>query len=394
VEHPTARGVVAPDGRYSAGWKWGALPHPQIRFGVFPDATPGERWWNRMGIFNKINRSKRSIALDAKAGDGGEVFRSLVAVSDVVLNNYSPRGAISVGADPASARASNPNAITVSMSGYGSAGPLAANLSYGPVLQAHGGFDEATGYIGGSPSRMGVAYPDAVGGTHGAFAILAALWEREVTGKPVHVDVSQLETLLAIAGEMLLTASVTGADPVRHGNRAEGCAPQGVYPTAGDDGWIAITIDDDRAWEAFVDEVTDPVLDRHRRASLAERLACADELDARIAAWTSTRDRFEIACRLQARRIIAVPVMTNQDLVENEHMVERGFLAVYDQPDVGLRGFPGAPFHLVATPVRCRPCPGLGQHNEAVLREYLGLDDHRIAELYAQGALADRPPSS
>ena len=81
------------------------------------------------------------------------------------------------------------------MSGYGADGPLAGNMSYGPVLQAHSGFDEATGYIGGPPNRLGVAYPDAVGGTHGAFAILAALWERAITGGPVHVDLSQLETL-------------------------------------------------------------------------------------------------------------------------------------------------------------------------------------------------------
>jgi len=95
---------------------------------------------------------------------------------------------------------------------------------------------------------------------------------------------------------------------------------------------------------------------------------------------------------VQARRVIAVPVMTNRDLVEDEHMVARGFIAVIDQPDVGRRGFPGAPFHLSRTPVVCRPCSGLGHDNAAVLGEYLGLDAAEIAALAAEGVIGDRPP--
>ncbi len=391
IEHPAMRGIVPPDPSFAEGWTWGTLPHPQLRFPVFPDNRPGERWWNRSGMFNKINRSKRSVSLDAKHGCGGDVLRGLVGASDVVLNNYSPRGARSIGADPASVRVANPRGITVSLSGYGADGPLAGNLSYGPVLQAHGGFDEATGYEGGPPQRLGVAYPDAVGGTHGAFAILAALWERELTDGPVHVDVSQLETLLAIAGDMLLLTSVTGADPVRHGNRAEGCWPQNVYPSRGDDAWVAITVDSDEAWRSLVDVIGGDALAARRSLDLAGRRGAATEIDAAISGWTAARTRHEAAGALQSRRVVAVPVMTNRDLVEDPHMVAREFVAFYDQPDVGRRGFPGAPFHLSATPVVCRPCSGLGQDNAAVLGEYLGLDAARIAELAADGVLADRP---
>jgi crotonobetainyl-CoA:carnitine CoA-transferase CaiB-like acyl-CoA transferase len=392
VEHPATRGVVPPDATFAQGWTWGTLPHPMVRFPVFPDNEPGERWWNRSGMFNKINRSKRSIGLDAKTGSGDEVLRGLIAASDVVLNNYSPRGARSLGIDPASVRASNPLGITVGMSGYGSSGPLAKNMSYGPVLQAHGGFDAATGYLDGGPQRLGVAYPDAVGGTHGAFGILAALWERALTGAPVRVDVSQLETLLAIAGDMVLATSLTGTDPVRRGNRSWTAAPQGVYPCVEDDSWVAITVDDDDAWRALVDVIGADVLLAHRDDDLAARRAAADALDEAIGAWTAVRTRHEVASSLQARRIIAVPVMTNRDLVEDEHMVARGFVAVIDQPDVGPRGFPGAPFHLSRTPVVCRPCSGLGQDNAAVLGEYLGLDAASVAALAAEGVISDQPP--
>ena len=162
VEHPSSRGLPV-DAEKAKGWKWGELPHPQVRFPVYPDNVPGERWWNRAGMFNKMNRSKRSVALDAKAGEGPRILHELIGAADLVLHNYSPRGAKSLGIDSAAVQAINPRGMTVSLTGYGAGGPLAANVSYGPVLQAHGGFDEATGYEGGGPARLGVAFPDAVG---------------------------------------------------------------------------------------------------------------------------------------------------------------------------------------------------------------------------------------
>src|SRR5436305_8587950 len=246
VEHPASRGISQTEDP-EADWQWGQLPPPHVRSAVYPKATPGERFWNRMGIFNKMNRNKRSVALDAKHERGSEILHGLLATSDLVLQNYSPRGARSLGIDVASVRRQNGSAVTVSMSGFGETGPLAGYLSYGPVLQAHGGFDEATGYEDGGPMRIGLAFPDAVGGVHGAFAALDALWEQRLTGGPVHVDISQLETLLSIAGDMLLATSVTGCDPVRHGNRSSSYAVQGVYRCRGDDAWVAVSMRNDAA---------------------------------------------------------------------------------------------------------------------------------------------------
>ena len=229
----------------------GRLPAPHLRFPIFPLAVPGERWWNRMGIFNKMDRGKRSVALDAKTERGAEVLKGLVGASDIVLNNYSPRGARSMGIDATGSRRQNPDAITVCMSGYGETGPLAGFLSYRPVVRAHAGFDEATGYDETGPVRLGLAFPDSVGGLHGTFAALDALWERELSGGPVHIDLSQFETLLSIAGELCLATSVTGRDPVRHGNRAEGISPQGIYRCEGDDAWVAVSAVDDDEWRAL-----------------------------------------------------------------------------------------------------------------------------------------------
>ncbi|MEI7991957.1 MAG: CoA transferase [Actinomycetota bacterium] len=390
VEHPAARGVVM---RTDAGPDFvrGRLPAAYLRFPVFPNAVPGERWWNRGGMFNKMNRSKRSVCLDAKTGRGPEVLAGLVGASDVILNNYSPRGARSMGIDGDGARKQNPSAVTVCLSGYGATGPLASYLSYGPVLQAHAGFDEMNGYLDVGPVRLGLAFPDSVGGLHGVFATMTALWERELTGGPVHVDVWQFETLLSIAGELVLATSVTGESPKRHGNRAVGIAPQGVYRCAGDDAWVALSAVDDTQWRALVAVVAGELTGR-ADDDLDKRTRDADGLDEAITAWTVQRTPVVAATELQAAGIAAFPVMTNRDLVEDPHMRSRGFVVTWDQTDVGPMEFPGFPVHFETIKPRLTTCPGLGADNAAVLAERLGYGADLVSELFAEGALGDRPP--
>jgi crotonobetainyl-CoA:carnitine CoA-transferase CaiB-like acyl-CoA transferase len=375
VEHPAARGVTQvedPD----AKWRWGELPPPHVRAAVYPNATPGERFWNREGIFNKMNRNKRSVCVDAKLERGAEILNGLLANSDLVLQNYSPRGAKSMGIDFASVRARNPSAVTVAMSGFGETGPLAGYLSYGPVLQAHGGFDAATGYEGGGPMRIGLAFPDAVGGVHGAFAALDALWEQKLRGGPVHVDVSQLETLLSIAGDMLLATSVTGCDPVRHGNRSPSFAVQGVYRCAGDDAWVAVSM-------RSVGTESCP-------AGL--RADTSQEMDAALAQWASMRTPMDAATALQAAGVAAFPAMTNKAIVEDPHIRARGFIAAWDQVDVGPIEFPGFPIHFGGMEVEFRTCPGLGDDNTSALGERLGLRPDDVRALIKDGVLGERPP--
>ena len=233
VEHPTSRGlsVVGGGGGASGGpWRWGTVPPAEQRNGIFPDAVPGERWWNRMAWFNKMNRGKRSLCLDVKGPGGRAVFEALVARADVVVNNYSPRGARSLGIDHPTLRAINPNLVTVDLTGFGAVGPGAEQVSWGPILDAASGFSAATGYPDSGPYKQGLALADAVGGVHGAYAILAALWEREVEGGPVHVDMSQLETMIGLAGELVLETSVTGTPPPRRGARSPQFAPAGRVP--------------------------------------------------------------------------------------------------------------------------------------------------------------------
>ncbi len=395
VEHPASRGVST-EARTrltngAPGWTRGMPTDPQIRAEVFPDAVPGERFWNRTGVWNKMNRGKHSLAIEAKEPAGKIILDQVLATSDIVLHNFSPRGAASLGIDAKAVGPLNPSAITIAMTGYGETGPMSTHFSFGPMLEGYCGLNQATGYTGEGPLRLGLAFPDAVGGVHGAFAALAALWERAATGAPVHADISQLETLASIVGDGLLLTSVTGQAPARHGNRSGDVAPQGVYRCAGEDRWLAITIAGDEQWRRLVDVVGAPGLAALRDAPLAQRLARHDEIDAAIATWAIEREDVAAAAELQTLGIAACPAFTARELVDNEHLAARGFMVEWDQADVGVARFPGYPIHFDRRTYQIVGAPALGADNATTLRD-LGYDDDEIAKLEADGIIADRPP--
>ncbi len=400
VEHPTSRGAgTTGAGGFSvtediSDWEWGSLPGPVFRSGIYPDADPGDDPWNRQGVFNKMNRNKRSLCIDLKLPAGRDVFDRLVAKSDIVLNNYSPRGVRSLGIDYADLVAINPTIIAVSLSGYGATGPDQARVSWGPMLEAHSGLNALTGHPHGGPVKMGAALPDPMGGTHCAFAILAALSERDRTGQGMYLDISQLETYASVGGEIYLAASLTGEAPPRRGNRSLRHAPQGVYPCAGDDAWIAITVASDEEWAALVSVVGTDALRDPALASVAARFERHDEIDGVIAAWTQGQDKLALTAQLQGAGVTAFASMTNGDIVEDPHLEARNFMVEWDQPGVGPRRYAGFPIHFSKmAPPPMRPTPPLGQDNHYVLAEVLGEPDDVIKTLERDGVIADRPPA-
>ena len=237
IEHPTARGLAMPPAEMilaeRGGWQRGELPGPLSRNGIFLNNDPGDDWFNRLGHWNKMNRSKRGLCLDLKAPGGRDVLRKLVETADIVVNNYSPRGVRSAGITPAELREMNPRIVTLDMSGFGATGPDAERISWGPVLDAASGLASTTGYPDSGPYKQGIAFPDVVGGLHGTVIALAALWQRWRTGEPVAVDLSQLETAINVAGDQFAEASMRppgSAPPRRNGARARDAAPAGVLP--------------------------------------------------------------------------------------------------------------------------------------------------------------------
>lgn len=380
-------------------WRRGEAVEPTLRASVFPEGQPGPEPWNSAGIFNKLNRNKRGLCADLKTDSGRRIWRRLVEQSDVIVDNFSPRGARSLGIDYDTVREWNPRIISVSCTGFGHSGPFRQRVSYGPVLEAAAGAAAATGYIGGGPIKMGHAFPDPIGGLHGTFAVLAALWQRDATGQGAFVDLSQLQTYAAVSGDLLLETSLHGQPPPR-GNRARGAAPQGVYRCRDEqqdsrpslDMWIAVTIEDDAAWNRFRDIAGDERLGDRRFDTSDGRITHHDEIDQIISEWTRDQDRTQLAERLQAADITALPVLTNADLMQSPQLRERGFIVEWDQPGVGRYEYGGFPIHFSAhEPPEMRPSPGLGENNRGICEE-LGFTTAEIDAFESDGTLASEPP--
>jgi crotonobetainyl-CoA:carnitine CoA-transferase CaiB-like acyl-CoA transferase len=393
VEHPTSRGLAMPDPEQMASeassWSRGELPGPLSRNGIFPDNDPGAAWWNRMGIWNKMNRGKRSLCLDVKAPGGRDVLERLVAESDVVFNNYSPRGVRSLEIDHETLRAIKPDLVTLDLSGYGATGPDEHKVSWGPILDASSGLASTTGYRDSGPYKQGLALPDACGGVLGTVALLGALWQRWASGLPVHVDLSQLETFLTLGGDQVLEASDTGNQASRVGARSRFDAPTGVYRCAGDDAWAVLSVRSDNDWRRLVAVIGD--LGQQRWDDVGDRLDDHDAIDDVITGWTTQHSKHEVMTTLQEAGIAASAVMTNVDLFHDTHLAERSFFVELDQQDCGPQTFPGFPINFETTPVELRPAPGLGAHNATILAE-LGYSPSDVAALVTSTALASEPP--
>lgn len=394
IEHPTARGLAMPDPALieseAGGWEWGQLPGPLSRNGIFMNNKAGPDWFNRMGHWNKMNRSKRSLCLDVKGPGGQEVLEALVSSADLVVNNYSPRGVRSLGIGHDSLRAIKPDLVTADLSGYGATGPEAHRISWGPVLDAASGLASSTGYSDSGPYKQGLALPDAIGGIHGTVAVLGALWQRWLTGEAVHVDMSQLETAVAVGGDQLLEVSLTGRQPPRRGARSVDHAPAGVYRAAGEDDWLVLSVHTEAAWTGLV-SVIGSDLDRDEWRSRDGRMANHDEIDTVIEGWTTGRSKHDAVLELQQVGVRSAAVMTSGDLYEDPQLVEQGFFVDLDLSGEEEQIFPGFPIGFENTPVHLRRAPRLGEHNEEVLLD-LGFTIDQISTLEVAGVLADEPP--
>ncbi len=397
IEHPTARGLAMPPAEMilaeRGDWEWGQLPGPLSRNGIFLNNDPGDDWFNRLGHWNKMNRSKRGLCLDLKAPGGREVLSRLVATADIVVNNYSPRGVRSAGITPAELREMNPAIVTLDMSGFGATGPDAERISWGPVLDAASGLASTTGYPDSGPYKQGIAFPDVVGGLHGTVIALAALWQHWRTSNPVSADLSQLETAIAVAGDQFAEASMRHPGtppPPRRGARSPDAAPAGVYRCLGDDAWLALTVTDDEAWKALAGALDDPTCKPHW-ATAAARQADHDTIDAMIERWTATRDKHDAAAELQAAGIAASAVMTIADIVTDDHSIARNLMVDHARQGEQPQLFPGLAFRFETTPAAVSPPPKLGQHNDSILTE-LGYTPTQITALYDTNTIAQAPP--
>ncbi|MDA1257497.1 MAG: CoA transferase, partial [Chloroflexi bacterium] len=226
--------------------------------GTYPDNEPGERHWNRNVLNNDMQRNKLDITLELDTERGVELFKRLVEISDIVIENYSPRVMPNLGIDYPVLKEINPGIIFCSMPGYGPDGPYKHFVSYGTTIDPHSGLASMMGYPGEEPHMSGNAYPDPASGMFATGAILTALFHKRRTGKGQLISLAQAESGAALTGEASLGYQLSGMVPERIGNRHLRKAPHGAYPCRGDDKWIAISVGSETEWGGFCEVLGSP----------------------------------------------------------------------------------------------------------------------------------------
>ncbi|MBI3953599.1 MAG: CoA transferase [Chloroflexi bacterium] len=345
---------------------------------------------NRSGRFWGLNRGKLGCTVNLATLQGRELAKKIVLKSDVVVENFSPGVMARLGLDYGSFRSLKPDLVYVSLSGFGNSGPQSGRAAYGAHLAYESGFFKLTGTGEGTDGvGIQVPYADPAAGTAGCAAVLAALRYRSRTGVGQYIDVAQLDTLVSLMPTSVVASQVLPAWCRQRGNEHEGLAPHGCYPCQGQDEWIAIAVQTDEQWQALAAALDAPELADHADfATAAQRWANRKALDALLALRTRDKNRWQLAGALQRAGVPATGVYTSADLLHDKHLRERSFFAdMAFSPAVAQISVPGMPAHVDGEAAKSLPAPDLGQHNEYVFRELLGLSEQEIYLLSDAGGI-------
>jgi len=381
--------------RHIDPWRGPVKPDPRIR-DRFPARIESDRPYNCSAGFNLQNRNKYGITLDLETHQGKDLFKKLVGISDIVLENYSPRVMANFGLDYPVLKEINPQIIMVSLPALGRTGPEKDYVAFGQTIDCMSGMAYRTGYIGEEPMlQSGLSYGDPLSGMNAAFASLAALHFRRKSRQGMHIDLSQVEALISFNADAVMDYTMNGRVQERMGNRHPSMAPHGCYRCKGEDEWVVIAIPSDAAWHRFCQVVGQPSWAEDARFSdVLSRYQHQGELDSLIEAWTLKHDHYEVMDVLQQAGIPAGPVLDAKELVEDPHLDERGLFEMVTHPEAGTHPYIGMYAKLSKTPGSIRlPAPCLGEHNQYVFRELLGLSQEEITGLEEEGIIGTDPPA-
>jgi benzylsuccinate CoA-transferase BbsF subunit len=340
------------------------------------------------GYYNTWNRNKRGITLNLGKPQGIALAKRLVGISDAVVENFTPRVMANWGLDYGSLRQIKPDLIMLSMSTMGGSGPWRDYAGFGPTIQAFSGITYLASFPGKPPLGLGTSYADHIAGLLACFALLGALEYRRRTGEGQYIDVSQVEAMASLLGGAILEYMVDGeVAPV--GNGSTEAAPHGVYRCQGDDRWCAIAVFTDEEWQGFKRALGNPPWAEDRKfATLTSRLKNSEELNRLVEGWTKKHTAEEVMVLLQRQGVAAGVVQNASDLANDPQLNERGFFVELDHPELGKTISDAVPVRLSDTPARyTRAAPVLGQDNDYVYEELLGLSDDEVAGLRQQGVI-------
>ena len=354
---------------------------------------PLRTWGARRGdvglVWKSVSRNKKCVTSDLRTDEGRALLHGLLEVSDVLVINTRPSTLARWGLDYESLHVRHPRLVMLHVTGYGSGGPASDRPGFGTLAEAMSGFAYVTGAVDGPPTLPPFMLADGVAAQSATYAVMMALYHRDVHGADGQlVDVSLIEPLARLVEQATLAYDQLGQIQGRSGNRADASAPRNAYRTS-DDRWLAISSASssvaarlyraiDRSDLAVRPEYVDPI----------PRQARADEIDALVAAWIRTHTLDDAMKVFLAENVTAAPIYDAQQLLADDHLRARGTFVSIDDPDVGTMTVQAPVARLSETPGHVAHLGrALGADNEMVYRDLLGLDADRLAGLRVAGTI-------
>lgn len=354
-------------------------------------ATPQERS-NRSQHFNEWNRGKLSLAVELRDPRGRQILLDLVARSHIFVENHRPHVKEKLRITYEDLKAVKPDIIYISLSGYGQTLPDRDAMALGSPVEVASGLFSQNGYLNDpTPAKTGFSYGDPVGALTGVAAALMAVRRLRQTGEGTHWDIALRDALSFGIGSAFTDWSMNGKERPHRGNRHPVFAPQGVYRALGEDEWVAITVRDDREWQALAEAMGSPGWAKDPDLETADgRRRRHDELDARIEEWTRIRCAREVEVLLQEAGVPAGAVLNYRQLRRDPQLNARGMFREIRHPVFGLEVRSASIWERgqMAPPLD-RPAPCFGQHNREVLTGILGMKDEDVNALQRDGVIAE-----
>lgn len=333
-------------------------------------------------IFNSINLNKLSVRLNLKQPEAVVLAKKIVQISDVASENMRPGAMDSIGLGYDVLKEVKPDIIMLSSSAFGAEGPLRRYGGYAPSFACYSGLAHLTGYSDGPPNPM-TGSTDLMSATTSAFAIMAALNHRQHTGQGQHIDMASVESLAVFTGDALMEYIMNGRVQSRNGNHDRIMAPHNCYRCRGDDKWVSIAVATDEEWQAFCNAAGHPEWASDERfADTYSRWKNERELNDLIGEWTVNYTHYEVTEILQKAGVAAIPSFSNEEIFSDPHFKARELAVEVEHPSMGKQVVLGPPWRLSETPARVtKSAPTMGENNEHVFGEILGMSGKEIARL-------------
>jgi crotonobetainyl-CoA:carnitine CoA-transferase CaiB-like acyl-CoA transferase len=342
---------------------------------------------SRSGYFLTLNRNKYGITLNLKHPKAVSIFKDLVKIGDVVLENYAPGVMKRLGIDYPVLKEVNPRIIMAGISGFGQWGPYSERIAFDHISQAMSGMMSITGHPDSPPTRVGTSLGDVNASVHAAFAIMTALWHREKTGVGQYVDISMQEAMVSILEGAIARWTIGRELQTPIGTHNPHDAPMAAYKCK--DGYIIIATVGDEHWHRFCRAIDKPQWAEDpgyqtKRQRWEKKYVLADEIEKITANYTVK----EVGEMMDRERVANSPIHNIEQVVDDPHLNARGYFVEVEHPIIGKAKLPGIPFKLSETPGDVeRPSPLVGEHNELILGKYLGMNKEEVGRIKEEGVI-------